>query len=58
MSIVKSSLTTLDFTEIKISNSLYISNTYAKIGALINLENKFISVHLYKTRITDIAASV
>ncbi len=56
MSIVKSSLNNLDYTVISISNSLSIRSSFAKIGALINLENKFVSVKLQKTTISNIVA--
>lgn len=51
MSIVKSSLSTLSFTEISVKNSANILFSNAREEALINLENKFISVNLSKVRV-------
>ncbi len=56
MSIVKSSLSTLDKTSIKISDSATITESHANSGGLINVENEYISVYMDNVSIYSISA--
>ena len=56
MSIVKSSLSELQETSIKLSDSDTIEESHADYGGFINIENEFVSVYLENVSIYNISA--